>query len=304
MSPLPTVIVIAGATAAGKTALAVELAQLLDTVIISADARQCFREMTIGVAKPSPQELASVHHYFINTHSIRDTVNAAVFESLALKWAEEIFAVHRYLILVGGSGLYINAFCDGLDDIPSPDPALRQNIRDQYALHGIGWLQEKLLALDPDFSRYGEMKNPHRMQRALEVVQQTGQSILSFHRQKENRRGFRVLHFALGVPKETLMSRIDHRVLQMMKAGLLGEVSGLLPFRSLPILQKTVGYQELFPVCDGESSADAAVALVQQHTRQYAKRQLTWFRRDKRYMWLDENPLKTVLEKIRESQIE
>ncbi len=295
--PLPTVIVIAGPTASGKTALAVQLARLLGTVIISADARQCFRETTIGVAKPSDAELAAVPHYFINSHSVQQTVNAAVFEKLALQWAAEIFSSHDALILAGGSGLYINAFCDGLDEMPSPDERLRQEIRQNYSVHGIAWLQEQIGRLDPEFALRGEMKNPHRLQRALEVVQQTGQSILSFHRKSPVNRGFRVLHFALAPPREMLLDRIDRRVDQMVQNGLLDEVRDLYPFRYLPALQ-TVGYQELFPVIGENADLSSALSLVKQHTRQYAKRQVTWLRRDGRYEWLDQKPLEQILAKL------
>ncbi|HEY6899726.1 MAG TPA: tRNA (adenosine(37)-N6)-dimethylallyltransferase MiaA [Puia sp.] len=281
----PTVIIIVGPTAAGKTAAAVRLAQRLNTKIISADSRQCYRELNIGVAKPSPEELRAVHHYFIDSHSIHEEVNAAVYEELALKWAEEIFRESDTAVMVGGTGLYIRAFTDGLDNIPAVDPAIRLRVQQQYEEQGIGWLQDEVRKYDPEYAAGGEMQNPQRMMRALEVRLFTGVSILSFRRKEVRSRPFAVRKIGIELPRETLHRRIHERVDKMMEAGLLEEVRGLLPYRSHNALQ-TVGYRELFSYLDGECSLESAVADIKTNTRHYAKRQLTWFRRDLETKWM------------------
>jgi tRNA dimethylallyltransferase len=175
-----TVIIITGPTAAGKTALSLAVARYFNTDIISADSRQCFRELNIGVAKPSDEDLASVRHEFINSHSIHDAVNAALFEQLALQWADTIFEKKDVLVMAGGTGLYLRAFCEGLDPVPPADEQLRTAIREQYKQHGLGWLQEKVRMLDPAYDQSGETQNPQRLMRALEVMESTGRSIVSF----------------------------------------------------------------------------------------------------------------------------
>jgi tRNA dimethylallyltransferase len=302
----PTVIIILGPTAVGKTAAAIRLAEQLQTRIISADSRQCYRELNIGVAKPSPAELHAVQHYFIDSHSIREEVNAAVFEQLALQWTADIFRDPRYsnqapheapasdidrshersLVMVGGTGLYIKAFTDGLDDIPPADPTLRQRLRHQYQQDGIAWLQQEVRQLDPAFLAEGEQLNPHRLLRALEVRLSTGRSILSFRSRTPRQRPFHIRQIGLQLPKEELHRRIHARVDTMMQQGLLEEVKGLLPWRTHKALQ-TVGYKELFDYLDGACSLDEAVANIKTNTRHYAKRQLTWFRKDPSVQWTD-----------------
>jgi len=282
----PTVIIIVGPTAVGKTAAAVRLARQLRTKIISADSRQCYRELNIGVAKPSPAELEAVHHYFINSHSIEAEVNAAAFEELALGWTEDIFRSSPVAVMVGGTGLYIRAFTDGLDTIPPVDQAIRSQIRHEYEEHGLGWLQEEIKRYDPAFYASGELQNPQRVMRALEVRMSTGQSILSFRTREPRRRPFDIKTIGLQVPKEELHRRIHERVDAMMAAGLLEEARGLLPYRHHNALQ-TVGYKELFDHFDGKYTLAEAVAAIKTNTRQYAKRQLTWFRRDLSVRWAD-----------------
>jgi len=282
----PTVIIIVGPTAVGKTAAAVRLARQLRTKIISADSRQCYRELNIGVAKPSPAELEAVHHYFINSHSIEAEVNAAAFEELALGWTEDIFRSSPVAVMVGGTGLYIRAFTDGLDTIPPVDQAIRSQIRHEYEEHGLGWLQEEIKRYDPAFYASGELQNPQRVMRALEVRMSTGQSILSFRTREPRRRPFDIKTIGLQVPKEELHRRIHERVDAMMAAGLLVEARGLLPYRHHNALQ-TVGYKELFDHFDGKYTLAEAVAAIKTNTRQYAKRQLTWFRRDLSVRWAD-----------------
>ena len=291
----PTVIIIVGPTASGKTAAAVRLARQLKTKIISADSRQCYRELNIGVAKPSPAELEAVPHYFINSHSIEAEVNAATFEELALGWTEEIFRSSPVAVMVGGTGLYIRAFTDGLDTIPPVDGTIRSQIRHDYEEQGLPWLQEEIKKYDPAFYAQGELQNPQRVMRALEVRLSTGQSILSFRNREPRGRGFAIKTIGLQLPKEELHRRIHDRVDAMMAAGLPEEVKGLLPWRHHNALQ-TVGYKELFDHLDGKLSLAEAVAAIKTNTRQYAKRQLTWFRRDLSVRWADPNtPLETLL---------
>jgi tRNA dimethylallyltransferase len=291
----PTVIIIAGPTAVGKTAAAIRLAQQEQTKIISADSRQCYRELNIGVAKPSEAELRAVHHYGIDTHSIREEVNAAIFEELALQWSAEIFREHSIAVMVGGTGLYIKAFTDGLDEIPAVDPAIRRRLQQQYDLNGIVWLQEEVRLHDPAFFAEGERHNPQRLLRALEVCLSTGRSILSFRSGAPRHRPFRIRKIGLDLPKEELHRRIHDRVDQMIEHGLVEEVKGLLPYRNHNALQ-TVGYKEIFEYLDGKTSLDEAVANIKTNTRRYAKRQLTWFRKDPSIQWTD--PDKTPIFKL------
>lgn len=279
-----TVILITGPTASGKTAVAVQLARDYHTEIISADSRQCFREMAIGVARPSGAELAAVPHHFIASHSIQEEVTAATFETYALDKARELFRGKDVVIVVGGTGLYIRAFCEGLDPIPETDPVVRQQVINNFKEKGLAWLQEELKEKDPVFYSTGEVQNPQRSMRALEVFLSTGQSILSFRTGQKAGRDFSIIKIGLDLPKEDLHRNIHQRVDQMVKAGLEKEVISLLPYRQLNALQ-TVGYQEMFEYLDGRTSLEQAVEEIKTHTRQYAKRQLTWFRRDADIHW-------------------
>jgi tRNA dimethylallyltransferase len=298
------VIIITGPTAVGKTAAAVRLAQELSTQIISADSRQCFKELNIGVAKPSPEELRAVDHYFINSHSIHEEVTAAAYEELALGWTEEIFynqaAANKppVAVMVGGTGLYIKAYSEGLDAIPPIDPAIREQIQHHYEAGGLTWLQEQIRDNDPAFYRVGEIQNPQRMMRALEVKKATGQSILSFRTLVKKQRPFRMEKIGLFLPKEELHQRINERVDSMMENGLLEEVRSLLPYRELNALQ-TVGYAELFDHLDGKLSLEQAVEAIRMNTRRYAKRQMTWFRKDPSIQWVDAREWTDAEEKIR-----
>jgi tRNA dimethylallyltransferase len=279
-----TCIVIAGPTAVGKTSLAIEIARHFHTDIISADSRQCFKELSIGVAKPSPKELQSVKHYFIGSHSIHDEMNAAVFEQYALQAAGEIFQQHDVVVMTGGTGLYIKAFCEGMDDMPPVSLDIRNAINLQYEQQGLTWLQQQVQEYDPLYYSTGEIQNPQRLIRALEVKQATGKSIRSFQEGKKATRDFRIIKTGLQLPKEELHRNIDHRVDSMMEQGLLDEVKGLLPWQHLNALQ-TVGYSELFDHLRGNISLENAIALIKKNTRQYAKRQMTWFRKDAAIKW-------------------
>lgn len=289
-----TVIIITGPTASGKTALAMELARHFNTSIISADSRQCFRELTIGVAKPSPAQLSAVRHFFVNSHSILEEVNASIFESLALSWCEEIFSGHDTLVMCGGTGLYIKAFREGLDEIPPVDEGIRKKIADQYHDQGIIWLQQSIQHSDPLFYETGEITNPQRMMRALEVIQSTGRSIITYRNQQKKQRSFRILEFGIRLPRKELYQRIDHRVDEMMRAGLLEEAATLLPYQHLNALQ-TVGYTELFQYLKGKSALEESVSLIKQNTRHYAKRQITWLNKNEHLIWLDDDFKKNIL---------
>lgn len=290
---------IAGPTAAGKTAVAIELAQALQTSIISADSRQCYRELNIGVARPSEAELQSVPHYFIASHSITEKITAAYFETFALQKAEELFASNETVVMTGGTGLYIKAFCEGLDAIPPVPQEISEEVKRQYGNLGIQALLEAIEKEDPRFYKEGEIQNPHRLMRALEVVRASGQSILSFRTSGSKERPFRIIKLAIDLPREALYLRINRRVDAMMEAGLLDEVKSLMPFQELNALQ-TVGYAEWFDYLNGKCSYDEALSAVKQNTRHYAKRQLTWFRKDKSFIWTSAS--EAVATALRENQ--
>ena len=284
LSPNKTVIIIAGPTAVGKTAVAIDVAKHFQAEIISADSRQCFKEMNIGVARPSMEELQQVPHHFIASHSIQDEVTAATFEQYALKKTEELFQKHDVVVMTGGTGLYIKAFCEGLDEIPEVPPPVRSRIITKYELEGLGWLQKQIKEKDPEFYKKGEIENPQRMMRALEVMEATGHSILYFRKGEKTQRNFAIIKVGLELPREELQQRINDRVDKMMTNGLLDEVKKLLPYKHLNALQ-TVGYAELFDFLENKKTVAKAVEEIKIHTRQYAKRQMTWFKKDKEILW-------------------
>jgi tRNA dimethylallyltransferase len=273
-----TCIIISGPTAVGKTSYGIELALRHHTQIISADSRQCFRELNIGVAKPSKEQLGKVKHYFIDTHSIYEEMNVKIFEEYALKAVNGIFKNNDVAIMVGGTGLYIKAFTEGLDDIPEVDETIRKKINEQYSVHGIEWLSHEIELHDPAFFSKGEMQNPQRMLRALEVKLSNGKSILNFHSGEKIKRDFEIKNILLELPREQLYKNINHRVDEMIEAGLLKEAESLFPFKSLNALQ-TVGYKELFNYFQGKYSLGKAIEEIKKNTRHYAKRQVTWFKR-------------------------
>ena len=283
----PTVYIVVGPTAVGKTKYAIELAQKLQTEIISADARQCYQELNIGVARPSNEELAQVNHHFIASHSIHDTVNAGTFEAYALAKTTELLAKFGTVVLVGGTGLYIKAFVEGMDQIPAIDPAIRSQIQEDVSLKGMDWLQTQVQAKDPAYwasADQGEQQNTQRLSRALEVVTGTGQSILNFQQQSKKSRTFNIQKIGLELPRAQLYDRINQRVVQMVNMGLEEEVNALRPQFRLNALQ-TVGYQEWLPYFEGQQSKAAVIEAIQQNTRHYAKRQMTWFKKDAEINW-------------------
>ena len=283
--PDKTLFVIAGPTASGKTAAAIQLAQHLKTVIVSADSRQFYREISIGTAKPSNEELSAVPHYFINSHSITEVVSAGDYEKQALALLDQLFKTNDEVILVGGSGLFIKAVCEGFDAFPDPTPGIREQLNQQFEEKGIEYLQEALKLADPEYYEQVDLNNPQRMIRALEVFESTGQPYSSFRKSTLNSRPFAVKKFGLTLPRDVLYQRINQRVDGMVAQGLIEEVSSLLPSRNLNALQ-TVGYSELFDYFDGKTSLETAIELIKQNTRRYAKRQMTWFAKDKEIIWL------------------
>ncbi|MEO6134001.1 MAG: tRNA (adenosine(37)-N6)-dimethylallyltransferase MiaA [Ginsengibacter sp.] len=273
-----TCIIVSGPTAVGKTSYAIDLALQYQTEIISADSRQCFKELNIGVAKPSADQLGKVKHYFINSHSIFDTVNAKVFEEYALESVYSIFKTNDVAIMVGGTGLYIKAFCEGFDEVPEINEEIRKHVFENYQTQGASWLQSELEKKDLLYFQQGEMKNPQRMMRALEVILSTGSSIYNFHKGEKVSRDFNIRHIFLDMPREELYANINNRVDVMMYEGLLDEAKSLYPFKHLNALQ-TVGYKELFAHIDGDISLENAIDLIKKNTRHYAKRQNTWFKK-------------------------
>lgn len=279
-------IVIAGPTASGKTALAIELAQKLDTSILSADSRQCFKEMNIGVAKPTAEEMQDIPHYFIDSHSITEEVNAGMYEQYGLDILEKIFKEKNKAIVVGGTGLYIKALCEGLDNMPNIDKDLRNQIISQYENLGLSWLQNQVQEKDPQYwNDTPEKENPQRLMRALEVMEMTGKSILAYRFNTGKQRNFQIKKYAIEWPREQLYDRINQRVDLMIADGLVDEVKNLLPYKQLNALQ-TVGYKEIFDFLENKTDLPTAIEKIKTNTRHYAKRQMTWFKRDPYIEWL------------------
>jgi len=279
-----TVIVIAGPTAAGKTAVAVALAKQLGTSVISADSRQCYHGMAIGTAAPTLAEQQGVKHYFVDEFPVTQQLTAANFETLALGYLEEIFKTNSVAILCGGTGLYIKALCEGLDEMPEVNPQIAEEVNQDYQMQGLQWLQQAVHAEDPEFYAQAEVQNPARLQRALIFKRSTGESIIHFRKGVKKQRPFRIIKACLDLPREILYSRINQRVDHMIQQGLLNEVKALYPYRQLKNLQ-TVGYAELFDYIDGKYDLPETIEKIKQNSRNYAKRQLTWFRRDKEMKW-------------------
>lgn len=287
-----TVYIIVGPTAVGKTSFAIELAKKLNTQILSADARQCFKELNIGVARPSENELSKVPHHFIASHSIEQEMNATIFENYALEKTAQLIEKHHSLVMVGGTGLYIKAFCEGLDLIPAIDPEIRNEIIQQYEKLGLRWLQKELSVKDPLYWEKGEQKNPQRLMRALEVFLGTGTSIVNFQNKNKVVRPFKIIKIGMQMPRELLYDRINERVLKMVENGLELEVRNLMPHLHLNALQ-TVGYSEWLPYFEGKINIQKVIEHIQQNTRHYAKRQMTWFKKDPDINWYEANQMNT-----------
>ncbi len=277
-------IVIAGPTAIGKTAKAIQLAQSLDSEIISADSRQFYKELKIGVAAPSIDELEAVKHHFVGHLSITDYYNVSRYEHDVLRLLETYFKEHQYAILVGGSGLYIDAVCKGIDDLPDPDKDIRQRLKNTYAKNGLEPLKEQLQELDPLYYQIVDLNNPNRILRALEVCLATGRTYTSLRNNETKAREFEIIKIGLDRPREELFDNIEQRVDRMIQVGLVDEVRSLQDYKNLNALN-TVSYKEIFNFLDGTWSFDKAIEKIKTHSRRYAKRQLTWFRKDQDISW-------------------
>ena len=279
-------IVVAGATATGKTAESIRIAKLLSTEIVSSDSRQFYKEMNIGVARPSHEELQSVPHHLIAHISVKKKYNVAMYEQEALRQIEDIFRSKDDVVLAGGSGLYIKAVCEGIDDIPEADEGIRAELNELFAIRGIEPLQQELKAKDPEYYSLVDKCNHIRLIRALEVCRATGKTFSSFRKQDKAQRKFEIVKIGIRRKRENLLERIYKRVDLMMEQGLLAEVESLLPLRDYPALN-SVGYKELFEYLDGKTTLSQAVENIKINTRRYAKRQMTWFCKDKEIQWFD-----------------
>ncbi|WP_308992036.1 tRNA (adenosine(37)-N6)-dimethylallyltransferase MiaA [Mariniflexile litorale] len=275
-----------GPTAIGKTALSIKLANYFNTEIISADSRQFFREMSIGTAAPSKKELAAAKHHFIHHKSIQDTYSVGAFEKEALNCLESLFKTHNVVIMVGGSGLYVDAVTKGLDDFPEVDSSIRQSLNTHLETKGLPYLQNQLKELDPVTYNTIAIDNPQRVIRALEICIGTNKPYSSFLNNKKINRNFKTITIGLNAERETIYNRINQRVDIMMQQGLLDEVKNLLAFKNLNALN-TVGYKELFNYLEGEWTLDFAISEIKKNSRRFAKRQLTWFKKGEKTLWFD-----------------
>ena len=279
-------IVIVGPTAIGKTSMSIKIAKALGCEIVSADSRQFYKEMKIGTAVPTTQELSEAKHHLIQHISIQDNYSVGDFEKEAIELIEKLFQNNKYVVLVGGSGLYVDAITKGLDDFPDIDPRVRTQLQKLLDNEGIEALQDRLKVLDPEHYQKVDINNPHRVMRALEVCIGTGQTYTSFLSKPKKLRSFSVIKIGLTADREVIYDRINQRVDIMLEEGLVEEVKGLQPFESLNALN-TVGYKEIFNTLNGEWTLDFAISEIKKNTRRFAKRQLTWFRKDEEIKWFD-----------------
>jgi tRNA dimethylallyltransferase len=279
-------VVIAGPTAVGKTDIAIQLASKWDTEIISADSRQFYSEISIGTAKPDPHQLAKVKHHFVGQLSISDYFNVSKYEKEVLQLLDTLFEKQDIVFMVGGSGLYLDAVCRGIDDFPDPEPELRNYLKNIYQEKGIEELQKMLLQLDPEYFETVDIQNPNRLLRALEVCHTTGKKFSELRLNSSKERNFKCIKIGLNLPRPELFARIEARVDEMIKTGLVAEVQNMLPNRHLNSLN-TVGYKEIFDFLDSKITLEQAIIDIKTNTRRYAKRQLTWFKRTEEYNWFE-----------------
>lgn len=287
-------IIVTGPTASGKTALSVDLAKAFNTDVISADSRQFFKEMQIGTARPNDEELQGVPHHFLGHISIHEYYNAGIFEKEALEVLNNIFSKKNIAIVCGGSGMYVNVLCYGLDDLPEQDEEIRKELEKLYTKKGIEALQEKLKELDPEYYKIVDLQNPHRLMRAIEVCLSTGIPYSQMRSGEKKQRDFQIIKIAIDWPREKLYERINQRVDLMFKQGLAEEAKNLYPYKNINALQ-TVGYRELFDYFEDKSTLEQAKEAIKQNTRRFAKRQLTWFRKDSEIKWFKPEEIKTII---------
>lgn len=281
-------LVVVGPTAVGKTAKAIEWAKLLNTEIISCDSRQFYKELKIGTAAPSDEELNAVKHHLIGHLSITDYYNVSRFEADALQCLDKLFLTKDVVVMVGGSGLYIDALCNGIDDLPDPDETIRNKVNEDFINNGIEYLQEQIKLLDPEYYTQVDLQNPNRLKRALEVCLTTGKPYSSLRNNTAKARNFQIHKIGLQKDRQELNNIINHRVDKMLEIGLLEEAKTFYPQKHLNALN-TVGYKELFMYFDGFISLEKAIENIKTNTRRYAKRQMTWFRRYPEIKWINPN---------------
>ncbi len=294
MKKQKTLVVVLGPTASGKTGTAILLAQALHTEIISADSRQFYREIPVGTAAPTAGQLQAVPHHFVGNLSLEEDYNVSRFEREALDLLQEKFQTQDVMLMAGGSGLYIDAVCKGMDNLPDPDPELRERLQQQFEKQGIGVLQEQLKALDPAYYVQVDRQNPKRLMRAIEVCLQTGRRYSELRLNRPAERDFRILKIGLELPREELFRRINDRTEEMLAAGWVEEARKVLPWRHKNALN-TVGYKELFAYFDGKMTWENTVEKIKTNTRRYAKRQLTWFKRDPEIHWFPADDPEKIL---------
>ncbi len=290
-------VILTGPTAIGKTAVGIELANYFKTEIISADSRQMYKEMSIGTAVPSVDELKAAKHHLVQTKSVFDYYNASMFEFEVLDILQPLFAKYDIVLMVGGSTLYIDAVCYGIDDLPTVDPNVRNEVIARYQTEGIEYLRRELKLLDPAYYETVDLKNPSRLMKAIEISVMTGKPYSSFLTAQRKERDFSIIKVGLNCDREILYNRINQRVDAMIASGLEQEVRALAYARETTAL-KTVGYREIFDYFDGKLTLDEAIAQIKMNTRRYAKRQITWFQRDKEMPWFQPNQLSDVIEYI------
>lgn len=300
MNTTKKLFIILGPTASGKTALSIQLAKELNTEIISSDSRQFYKELKIGAAPPSKEQLQKTKHHFIQHLSIKDNYNTGQYEEDAIKKISSLFKTYDNLILVGGSGLYIDAICNGIDYIPQTPQKIRDRINNEFTEKGITWLQEKVKKIDIDFYQLSDTSNPQRLKRCLEVYQNTGEKLSSFYKKEKIKRDFKIIKIGISIEREKLYNIINKRVDQMIKDGLIDEAKKLFQYQKLNAL-KTVGYKELFDFFDNKTDLETAVEEIKKNSRRLAKRQITWFKRDKQINWFKINKEDEIIKFILES---
>ena len=283
-----TLVLILGPTGVGKTELSLRVAEHYGCPILNCDSRQVFKSIPIGTAAPTKDELSRVKHYFIATRELEEDYNAGQYERDALRVLEDLFRTHEVVVMTGGSMLYADAVCYGLDELPAVPAAIRRSVQESYEKHGLTWLQAEVQRLDPNYWEEVDQQNPARLAHCVELSLTTGKPYSSLRTNTRVQRPFRIVKVALERPREELYDRINRRVFQMIEDGLVEEARSVYPKRHLNSLQ-TVGYRELFACFDGEYDLNRAIELIQQNTRHYAKRQMTWFRRDEDIHWLKAN---------------
>lgn len=294
---MATLIVILGPTGIGKTDISIHLAKKYNAPIVSSDSRQFYRELKIGTAAPTEKETKEVEHYFIGSHSILDNYNAGKYEEDAINLLNELFKKHDVVLLVGGSMMYIDAVCDGLDEIPVVPTNFREFWKEEYKKKGLSFIQEELLRLDPKHYKEVDLKNPKRILHALEICHTTGKPYSDLRTGKKKKRNFEIIKIGLNKPRQELYEQINLRVEKMIEKGLVEEAKQYYQFRHLNTLN-TVGYKELYAYFDNEISLQEAIELIKKHTRNYAKRQLTWFNKDIEINWFNPKDAEKILQKI------